>query len=548
MKCINIKEKMGKKGILIALACIFAVSLLFFFFSFCSLKSAPSENEMLEQVNFDATKAPDPVRNVVILSGSWNEMGFQFAEQYPDVVKRSVASGLSGLLSEHTYEEGLNALDKQLDYYEEHAPEVTELFKGLALGAGIDFDTVALGMGSFYGGGFCSTMAAWGDATKDGNLIAGANWDTESSDSYYMSTIIAYPEDGHAFVTDCGFFGNIAMNDKGVVIMGSSGQAANDEDYGFGLPVISPITFLAAKADTAKQGKNLYISDYAPGTGDNLNIADGKNAFIVEHTAAKDSVRKSGDFGEKDYLIATNDFMTDKMQDCLYSGDRYWDDNRPRYWTEEKILTDSFGKATPDTFASALGCNDFYIPENWRETGWHPMYPEEKLQTGWNKDVWNLDEWQGYYTPENREPTLKTVGKGIADPANKTMYIINGSSDTFVTGNSNATGNYMNVKLCKNYSDTAWNAQHYAYIQIWLGARDVSQSEGNVKDRIDNLNKAKDAMAAGEGYSYKAGVATTEETKMKFTGKAISKFCEAQCYAQLAQNNPTKIARDGADY
>ena len=61
MKCINIKEKMGKKGILIALACILAVSLLGFTFTGCSLKSAPSENEMLEQVNFDATKAPDPV-------------------------------------------------------------------------------------------------------------------------------------------------------------------------------------------------------------------------------------------------------------------------------------------------------------------------------------------------------------------------------------------------------------------------------------------------------------------------------------------------------
>lgn len=516
-------------------------------FTGCSVQTG-AEDKMLSQLDYDEEAVPSAVRNVVILSGTWEEMGYQYASQLPDTVKRCVASGVSGMLSEHTYTECMNALQKQLDYYDEHAPEVSELFQGLADGAGIDFETVALGMGSFYGGGFCSTMAAWGEATEDGRLIAGANWDTESGDSYFLPTIIAYPEDGHAFIASCGFFGNIVMNDAGVVFTGSSGQSAEEDDTGLGLPVISPMTFLAAKCKTAEKAKDLYISDYAPGTGDNFHVADKKGSYIVEHTASKNEVRRAGDFGETDYTIATNDFMTENMQSSLYSGEDFWDDNRPRYWTEERVLLDDFGNASLDTFAEALGCNSFYIPENWKESGWAPMFPESELKTGWNDDVWNLDKYQGYYTPENREPTLKTVAKGIADPENMTMYIMNGSSDTLVSGAPDGTGNYMCVKLCETYEEAVYEAQHYAYMQNWLAARDISQSSGDVDERTENLDTAKKAAIAGENYAYRAGVATDGDTKRELYGKAISKFCEAQCYAQLAQNDPTKIAREGGDY
>ena len=510
--------------------------------------SVPTEEELMAQLEYDMEASPDPVRNVVILKGSWEEMGKQYAQQMPDVVKRCVASGLSGLLSEHTYEEGLKALDEQLAYYEEHAPEVTELFRGLAEGAGIDFETVALGMASFNGSAFCSTMAAWGKATEDGRLLMGANWDTESGDSYFLPAIMAYPNGGKAFIASCGFFGNIVMNSDGVVFTGSSGQSANEEDYGYGLPIISPMTFLAAKCETAEQAKDLYISDYAPGCGDNFHVADKNGSYVVEHTAAKNAVRQSGDFGEKDYTIATNDFMCEEMQDSLYSEDEYWDDNRPRYWTEERVLLDDYGKANLDTFADALGCNSFYIPENWEESDWHPMFPESELKTGWNEDVWNLDKYEGYYTPENREPNLKTVTKGIADPENMTMYIINGSSDTLVTGNPEATGNYMSLTLCETYEEAVYNAKNYAMMQIWLGGRDIDQSSKNTEQRTEYLDTAKKAEIAGENYSYRAGIAQDENTKMQLYAKAASKFCEAQCYAQLAQNNPYCIEREGGDY
>ncbi len=510
---------------------------------------ASNQQALMEQLEYDVEKAPKPVRNVVILSGTWEEMGSQYAKQFPDVVKRCVASGVSGMLQDCTYEEGLKAVREQVDYYDEHAPEVTQLFQGLAAGAGIDFETVAMGMGSFYNAGFCSTMAAWGQATKGGKLLVGANWDTEGGDSYYLPAIMAYPKDGHAFVASCGFFGNIVMNDAGVVLTGSSGQSAKEEDTGLGLPVISPMTFLAAKADDAAKAKDLYISDYSPGTGDNFHVADTSGvSYVVEHTAAKDCVRQSGDFGEKDYTIATNDFMMEEMQDSLYSGEEFWDDNRPRYWTEERILLDGYGKATPDTIAKALSCNGFYIPKDWKKSGWKPMFPEEELKTGWNDDVWNLNRYQGYWSPENREPSLKAVTKSVADPKNQTLYIMNGSADTLVSGNPEATGNFMNLKLCETYEEAVYEAQRFALMQNWLAARDIDNAKGDTKEREENLDKSKAATITGENYVYRANLAGEKADRMKYYGKALSKYCEAQCYAQLAQDNPTCIAREGANY
>lgn len=93
------------------IALLAVVMLATAFLPACGAKNqAPTQDEMLAQLDYDEEVVPDPVRNVVILKGTWYEMGQQYASQMPDVVKRCVASGLSDLLSEHTYEEGLNAL------------------------------------------------------------------------------------------------------------------------------------------------------------------------------------------------------------------------------------------------------------------------------------------------------------------------------------------------------------------------------------------------------------------------------------------------------
>ena len=116
------------------------------------------------------------------------------------------------------------------------------------------------------------------------------------------------------------------------------------------------------------------------------------------------------------------------------------------------------------------------------------------------------------------------------------MYIINGSSDTLATGNPEATGNYMNLTLCETYEEAVYNAKSNALMQIWLGGRDIDQSSKNIKGRTEYLDTAKKAEIAGEN------------TRMQLYAKAAGKFCEAQCYAQLAQKNPYCIEREGGDY
>lgn len=518
-----------------------------------------SGEALLASLDYDEDKLPDAVRDVMILEGTWEDMGKQYGEAYPDLVKMTVAAELGSILEEHTYEEVEKGIEQQLAYFDKYAPEVTELFRGISEGSGVEFDYVVAGFSRMDGDSFCSSMAAWGDATSGGKVIAGANMDIDvgvasigGETCFYGPALICYPEGEHAFVTNGGFFSTVVMNDAGVCFVGSSGQHELEEDTDYGLPVRSPMTFLAAKCDTAEQAKDMYIDNgYCPGTGDNFHVVDENGSYLIEHTASKTEVRTAGDFGENDYTVATNDYMIESMKESMIpsDSDEFWDDCRPRYWTEERFIVEADGNADEDTFAKALGCNDFYIPENWKESGWNPGFNSKELKTGWNKSEWDLDHYQGFWSPENREPSLKAVSRGVAVPEDMTMYIMTGCSDTLVSTNPGAVGTYMNIMLNEDYVITAKQAKYYATMQNFLAARDIEQSgDANNTTRISNLDKAKEYVIKGNNAIYKGNLSDTKDDKRKYYSKAISNYCKAQCYAQAAQDEPDKIIRDGKDY
>ncbi len=539
---------------------VFAMITTMCILSGCGEKSSGSSSwdNILAELDYDEDKLPDPVRDALILEGSWNDMGKQYGEAYPDLVKMTIAAEIGSILEEHSYEEIEKGIKKQLDYYDKYAPEVTELLRGISEGSGVNFDYVVAGFSRMDGDSFCSSMAAWGDATKGGKVIAGANMDIDvgvasigGETCFYGPALICYPEGEHAFVTNGGFFSTVVMNDAGVCFVGSSGQHELEDDTDYGLPVRSPMTFLAAKCATAEEAKDMYINDgYCPGTGDNFHVIDENGSYVIEHTASKSEIRQAGDFGENDYTVATNDYMIETMKESMIpaDSDEFWDDCRPRYWTEERCIVEADGKATEDTFAKALGCNDFYIPENWKELGWAPGFDSSELKTGWNKSTWDLDHYQGYWSPENREPSLKAVSRGIAVPEDMTLYIMTGCSDTLVSTNPGALGTYMNIVLDEDYTVTASEAKRYATMQNFLAARDIDTSGKEDSSRLKNLDKAKEYVIKGNNSVYKGKLAETKADKRKYYSKAITNYCKAQCYAQAAQDNPEKVLRDGRDY
>lgn len=483
--------------------------------------------------SFDPEKAPPNTKEFVVLKGSYHDMGVQYGKQAGDYLARLIASKTKGAVEalgskEDVYKE----LEDYRAIYEEKIPELLEMWEGMAEGSGYSVDDILIAFTNFYvePSRNCSTISMWGSKTQDGKLITGTNLDETIGPCVYEPAVIAYPEKGNSFIAASGLTGTTYMNEKGLMLMCSVGQTDAEGDKVKGIAGKIGVSVIAMKCDTAKEAKEMYIKKAAPASGDNFHAIDlDRDNYLVEHTASKNSIRKSGDFGEKDYLIATNGFMTEKMQDSLYKGEEEWDDWMPRYWTEEKVIQDNEGKNTIDTLNDALGCTEYYVDGEWT-------------------DEWDLENYRGFWSPENKEPGTKCVTRTIALPEDLEMYIMVGQRNTDLSDVPNSTGNFCKVSLTKSIDGVIYNSRTYAQVQIWLGARDMDSAEGDLEKRKANLEKAKKALYDGENYLSMIGTTEDQGKTLEYYGKAISAFSKAQCYGQLAQNDPHKLTREGADY
>lgn len=547
-----------KKRLLKALACGMALIMALSLAACQSGKSGNGESA-LSEFTYDVNEDPPATKNIVFVKGSWEEMGFQFGQQAKDAVQRNVASGYRVALDKYgSFDKAMKGVSKYTDVIQERAPELLALWKGMADGAELDYDKVLLSQISYNPEDeFCSTISIWGDKSASENLIAGVNSDGSSYGSVYMPAVVAFPDEGNAFIGYSGFVTNGLMNEKGLVVMSSQGQESGKGDIGYGIPTRAGGFHVAWSCDNAKQAKDTYIDEkLGPGTGENLHVSDiDGNAFVVEHTNDSDMVRTDKDFGNGSYTIATNGFLIEGMWDSLHKDDGFWDDCLPRYWTEEKIIQDNGAANTIDSINNALGCNSYYVDENWYSYVWDEenFIGYKEIENGvWEKDIWDIsDRYTGFWTPENREPGTKCVMRGIMDPANQNMYVMSGCRDTNISVLPKGTGNFWRMTLGKNESDMTAHAKQYAQIQIYLGARDIDTALENGTDtaaREKSLAKAKSLLLKGIAYEDQAGCSEDKNERLMYMGKAASAYCAAQCYAQKAQDDPSKLIRDGEGY
>ena len=105
------------------------------------------------------------------------------------------------------------------------------------------------------------------------------------------------------------------MNNKGLFIGNSGGGGSpRPEDDSFGLSWSNSLPYLARFADTAKKAKEM-ITAWQINIPENFHFVDVHGGgFVVEKTAAVQAVRKPGDFGERDFLYSTNNYLHEKMQ------------------------------------------------------------------------------------------------------------------------------------------------------------------------------------------------------------------------------------------
>ncbi len=201
----------------------------------------------------------------------------------------------------------------------------------------------------------CSSFAAWGDHTDDGQLIIGRNFDFYAGDEFAKNKIIAFvkPDEGHNFmsVTWGGFIGVLSgMNDQGLTVTINAGKS------NFPLVAKTPISLVTRE-----------ILQYASTIEEAIAIAKKREVFVSESIfvgSAKDKRAaiievSPNNFGvyevqNSDHLICSNHF-----QSAAYANDKknqkhiFESHSMYRYEKMEELLEEN-PKITPKTAVDML--------------------------------------------------------------------------------------------------------------------------------------------------------------------------------------------------
>ena len=473
---------------------------------------------------YDPSVPPPEVLPVVFVSGTPYDMGRQYGQQASAMIARNACATRATLPASWNWDEVIGQLDSRECIVAEKAPELIDLWHGIADGAEVLYDDVRL-LNMLLAHSTCSTISAWGSATKSGETIAGSNLDASWRQSSYTVILIAHPSRGNSFITAPVFAGALGggcqLNNMGLVCMGSSGQAARPEDRQPGVPVFSARAYVAWQCDKADEAQDMVLSLNIEGATSAHLVDIDARACVVEHTSALDAVRYSGDFGEHDYLVAANHFLVESMQSALHHrDDGTGGDTVFRYASEEQLLKGSLGSLTVESFMGILGCHDFWDGEAWHD------------------DVWSLEPAENARSarsPEPRHVWWKTLARTIAVPSQKTCYIMQGSVDTRSSVVPYSTGQFCKLTLADSPSQVTADAQFEAELMVWHAARDLDLTEGPSAAREASLEQAKLAMWEGINRQAQAATAEDADAARLLYGQAVTCFCRAQMRAKQAQ-------------
>lgn len=513
---------------------------------------------------------PEVINSVVYLKGNWHDMGVQYAQQAEELLRYNIElyAGKS-VIDEYGGVDGvMEQMADVLANIEKVAPELIELWHGMADGLGVDYAYIVLaGRPATVA---CNNVSAWGDVTESGTTLCGAVCDAPmTSGMLYQPTIVAYPEGQNAFIASNGFSTSVfAMNEKGVACMASGGQEGLEGDATHdGIGGMGANCVIAARADTAKEAVELYTTGkLSPTKGELFNVADPTIGYVVEHTCNKDVVRTGEENNDgfkvygSDYAIANNGFITEEM---TASNVEFYVDNMVRYWTTEQTLKEANGKATINTIADAICNRGAYIPDNYQQwldennatwfigndadfVGPGNVYDWDG-STGWLDFDWNPDG-VGLFSTQPRVSDWSSINVTLGDLENCRVYLMKGSRDTIVSKIPGSLGVFYELSLCETAEEmTAQSAARAKYL-LFLASADVDRAGADGGVRGDYIRSAKEYIFSGIGYTNLAKNAATQDEALMYYGKATTAYGYAQSYSMLATDNPTEINTDYAPH
>ena len=490
--------------------------------------NAGSAESILDYLGLDPGKKTIRVKSTAeaaVLRGSWHEMGVQYAMQASEPIRYLIGSQLrnavAGLGSWEAVYKELPVYRKMVeDVFPAYLEFVDGVYEGLRKqGFSIAYEDVLNGFLSLSvptGNADCMAVSAWGEATSDHRMYAAMHSDSSHQAVYTQPMIVAYPENGHAFISAVGFT-NAYINDAGLICMGTYGFGMAEGDMAAGLPICIGILYNAAFASDAEEALKTHIGHFRVGSGEIIHYADVKGkAVILETTAGHYAVRRSGEHGEKNYLLQSNDWETEEMQTSNPVGAVM--NNLYRYDTARRYIDERIGNLTMDVLREAISQLSYYD----RET--------DSLVYEWSDDP-----EKRCFSPENKDTLYGCVMRRVMDAEKRTMYLLMGSQDILASKVPASTGTYAKMSLLKSPEETVAAALDEARQQVWNAARDLDKRRKNQEDihpYMADFDAARDAVYEALNYQVLEGASVNPEEQLSLCAKSLSASMKAQCIAR----------------
>jgi hypothetical protein len=262
--------------------------------------------------------------NVVVLEGTYEEMGRQYGALLEEVLNRNYEGIVEGL--EQIPDLELEDLQEQGDsVYEKYPKKYQEIIDGLAETSGLGLAKAKLlnmqeiyisaalqvwAAGNMPQQGNCSGMAAWGPYTSEGPLVFGRNYDLGFYNSEYVTLTVYNPIDGSLPTANLTFAGCIyvtsGINSSGLFLELNNGSSSDPSDFTDTRPW-APINLFSFLEQTESLSQlDYFFESTLPDLAYIINAADPESACSYEWSTS--GVKRRGP-DEDGLLVATNFFF-----------------------------------------------------------------------------------------------------------------------------------------------------------------------------------------------------------------------------------------------
>lgn len=297
---------------------------------------------------------------VIECSGTPYEIGLQYGEGCRDSILKSLEINFGILTSGYkiSQEQLVDTAKKYLPLVESFDPELIEMIKGQAEGAGISFEQAfalrcTLELGPYYPklSGLCTSFAARGKATRDGKTILGQNIDWYPG--FPVDLLKVTHEDGLTQLTiSLGGFAECTLSSAGFGICANS-TLTPPENFHLNIPLACYLpkamrqkTIGDALGVLCQAARGVGYYHLASAEGDIVGIESVFDDFNIIYP-------------EQDILVHSNHYVTDRFKkgDLAYMGIA---DSYLRLDRMKRLMDMEYGDITVEKMMTILADHNDY--------------------------------------------------------------------------------------------------------------------------------------------------------------------------------------------